>query len=398
MCENEPSNPINEQLISWVKVLMICSGLWEGPVGVRRIVKNLYNVYSRFMKFSFFFFCFSLTLEFLRLAIGGYDTDIVFMKYQLAELFNEIIKKEQQVWASGSEEIQALYRSKVKFVKGTVLTLFLPSLVTVFMLQVVGGLATLKIRQYNSINNASLESHLMYQAIFPLNRINHLNWLFLSEILWGWTGLTYASVTHLIYITILVYAATQLQILQIRFRNLMGSEEELSPTQGEVLEGARKLREHIITHKIIIRFLVQFNNTTKHIIMVDFLCYSLDIASVLSSITKMRITEAGFFIFYFLTLFVQLVMTAWSCNEVTVQSEALGDALFQSKWYLLDQQSQRNVLFILKRIRKPLHMTIGIFGPMTTNTIVLVLKAAYSYVNLILTLASVAVLAKLIFR
>ncbi|XP_066154202.1 odorant receptor 49b-like [Euwallacea fornicatus] len=96
----------------------------------------------------------------------------------------------------------------------------------------------------------------------------------------------------------------------------------------------------------------------------------------------MGVGQASWLIFYFLTLLTQLIMVAWSCNEIKIQSEALGDALFQSRWYLLDQQSKQNVLFMIRRIGKPLYMTIGGFGPMTTNSIILVLKAAYSYVNL----------------
>ncbi|XP_066154581.1 uncharacterized protein [Euwallacea fornicatus] len=305
MYEDEPPNPADQQLIKWAKVMMICSGLWNGPIGTHRMVEKLHKIYGRFIRYSFFALVLFLHLECLRLVVKGYNREIVigsfsvvvsvtkilfktvvFMRYPLLDVVNEIVRKERQVWASGCEEIQALYRKKIKFVKRTVLMLLVLSTITVMTLQVSGAVATLKIKRYNVMNNASLESHFMYQTVFPLNRINHLNWLFSTEILWGWIGLLYSSITQLIFITILAYAAIQLQILQVHFRDLMGSTVELFPAHAEVLQGALKLREHMVTHKIIIRFINQFNQTTKYMIMMDFLFSSLDIASVSLSISQ----------------------------------------------------------------------------------------------------------------
>ncbi|CAG9772714.1 unnamed protein product [Ceutorhynchus assimilis] len=116
--------------------------------------------------------------------------------------------------------------------------------------------------------------------------------------------------------------------------------------------------------------------------MMEFILSSLDMASVSVNIIKMPLSGVIWLLFFFLLLAFQIFLIGWTCNEIMIQSEGVADALFESKWYLLNKEAKQLTQIMIARARRPLTMTIGRFGPMTTNSALLVIKAAYSYVSI----------------
>lgn len=47
---------------------------------------------------------------------------------------------------------------------------------------------------------------------------------------------------------------------------------------------------------------------------------------------------------------------------------AIGDALYESQWYLLNKEAKFLVGFVIARSQIPLAITIGPFGTMTTGS------------------------------
>lgn len=82
----------------------------------------------------------------------------------------------------------------------------------------------------------------MYQTIFPLDKTNHVCWLFSTQILWAWVGLIFNLVTQLIFVTILLYAASQLEIMQVRFRNFIEQDFDLMASEEKVTQKVQKLK------------------------------------------------------------------------------------------------------------------------------------------------------------
>ncbi|XP_060524083.1 odorant receptor Or2-like [Cylas formicarius] len=73
---------------------------------------------------------------------------------------------------------------------------------------------------------------------------------------------------------------------------------------------------------------------------------------------------------------------AWSANEVKVQSLLLADALYDSQWYKYNEAAKKMVLTMMVRAQKPLLLTIGPFGALTTESALAIIRASYSYVTL----------------
>ncbi|XP_050296986.1 odorant receptor Or2-like isoform X3 [Anthonomus grandis grandis] len=90
------------------------------------------------------------------------------------------------------------------------------------------------------------------------------------------------------------------------------------------------------------------------------------------------ISTLAFPIFYSFMLTSEVFFLGWMCNE----SLAIADAAYNSLWYNENKNVKVMLKILMMRAQKPLTMDNGPFGPMTTNTIVSTLKAAYSYATL----------------
>nr|WJJ63338.1 odorant receptor 38 [Pachyrhinus yasumatsui] len=103
-------------------------------------------------------------------------------------------------------------------------------------------------------------------------------------------------------------------------------------------------------HQYFIEFTTYVNKCCKNIIMMEFVLTSIDVATGALNIIK---------------------------------SQAVADAAYESRWYLLNTKGKQLTQLIIQRAQqRPLTMTIGPFGPMTLESFVMIMKAAYSYVSI----------------
>lgn len=86
----------------------------------------------------------------------------------------------------------------------------------------------------------------MYQTLFPLNKLDNIPLFFASQAFWAWSGNTFNIMTQGVFATLLIYAASQLEMLQIRMRNFVGN------VQTEILE-PEEINQKIVILKVLIQ-------------------------------------------------------------------------------------------------------------------------------------------------
>lgn len=79
------------------------------------------------------------------------------------------------------------------------------------------------------------------------------------------------------------------------------------------------------------------------------------------------------FAFHFVGGLIQLLIYTWTCNDIIVQSTAISDAAYNSKWYLLPDNGpgkavRKGLLLIMIRARRPCVLTAGSFAVMSLDT------------------------------
>nr|UTN00939.1 odorant receptor [Semanotus bifasciatus] len=83
----------------------------------------------------------------------------------------------------------------------------------------------------------------------------------------------------------------------------------------------------------------------------------------------------------FVGWFASLLMVAFVGQRLIDECFALKDAIYDAKWYDLEVETQKDLLFVLLRCSKPLYMKAGAFGFMSLVIVLSILKTAYTVVS-----------------
>lgn len=70
---------------------------------------------------------------------------------------------------------------------------------------------------------------------------------------------------------------------------------------------------------------------------------------------------------------IQLLLYTWTCNDIIVQSTAICDAAYNSKWYVLPSSGsgmalRKGLIMIMIRARRPCALNAGRFAVMSLET------------------------------
>nr|WJJ63332.1 odorant receptor 32 [Pachyrhinus yasumatsui] len=189
----------------------------------------------------------------------------------------------------------------------------------------------------------------------------------------------YNITTHMALVTLLMYASSQLEILQYRLKHYISDDFNEEQMDKNVMALKRFIKEH----QYIIEFTKKINKKCKNIVMMEYILSSFDAASVTISITRMELSEMLWLCAFLVLLVIQIFCLAWSCNEVNLESQAVADAAFESRWRLLNKEGKQVTQIMIQQAQqRPLMMTIGPFGPMTMQSFLTIWKAAYSYLSI----------------
>ncbi|XP_060518034.1 uncharacterized protein LOC132696912 isoform X3 [Cylas formicarius] len=175
---------------------------------------------------------------------------------------------------------------------------------------------------------------------------------------------------------ILLTALSQLKILQENFRNF----HKFGGTQSWQNNPFRSLRMVCLKHQEFIVYVNDLNQWIKPLILMEYGTSSVMFAgAVIQVMAGVNVAFNGLFVF---VLCGQLILLAWNCNEILIESGHLANALYESTWYEQDVKTKVLIHFMILRCQRSLGLTIGSFGPMTINAALSRLKLAYSYTSL----------------
>ncbi|XP_030748219.1 odorant receptor 49b-like [Sitophilus oryzae] len=127
------------------------------------------------------------------------------------------------------------------------------------------------------------------------------------------------------------------------------------------------------------------NESVKYVTLMEYLLNSFSVASVMFQLITIKSAVKFMFAFLFICMLVcQIFIFAWTANEIKEQSIALSDYIYKSPWYNSSEEVKKLLAIMMIRAQKPLVVTLGPFSPMTSNTALTTIKAAYSYATVML--------------
>ena len=65
------------------------------------------------------------------------------------------------------------------------------------------------------------------------------------------------------------------------------------------------------------------------------------------------------------------------------QSERIAQSVYFGNWYKMSIEIKKDMIFLMMRGKKPLHITAGKFFRVTRNTMLAILKTSYSFLSVL---------------
>ncbi|XP_050301593.1 odorant receptor 30a-like [Anthonomus grandis grandis] len=227
-------------------------------------------------------------------------------------------------------------------------------------------------------DHTNSEKPMIFMAYFPFDQEVHYSTALLCQAISVVIAALYYCLTQVTYITAVTYVKMELKLLQHQFR-----EFDRFKMVYNIVDDRVMMIKLIRRHQFIISFTADLNKSLRPILLVEFLLSSINISFVvlqlISGETEMPLP---FTLNYLIILIAQLLVLAWHANEITIESVGISYALWEHSWYEKSVEIQKMMYMVVCRSHKPLSLTIGPFGILTTQTVINVINAAYSYVTI----------------
>ncbi|XP_060534036.1 odorant receptor 46a-like isoform X1 [Cylas formicarius] len=392
--ESSRNMATHEPILKHSRFCMIIAGIWPLALPTHKLLlRSAYSLYSGLLKLYFPMFLVSLCVEFGIKTIDGKNVDQIFSQliyvialvsvgiaallYQRRD-FREIIRyvmKDDMVVYLEEEEIRRCHLEQVRFCSKACMAITILTIGAGTSICLENFWRRFEVGQLNKRQNESVEKPFPYDLYYySVDKDKHAGILLIvNDIAVIVNGLLVAS-TKIVFFSCVIYPASILKRLQIRFERWKGD--------GGCLLVV--LRELVRQHQTVIWFITKLNGSIKYLIFMEFLLNSLNIAAVSIQFITFEKTMLASPILFFGILFTQTFVLGWSANEIKVQSLMLADALYRSPWYEQNETVKKMVLTMIMRAQTPLVLTIGPFDAMTTQSALAIMKGSYSYVSVML--------------
>ncbi|XP_060517874.1 odorant receptor 30a-like isoform X1 [Cylas formicarius] len=378
------------------KIVMIVSGIWRMELPTEsNFWITAYRTYSTVAKILLSTTVFALGAKFPALlekdALAAMEnasltiaSGVVLIKAMACQsrkniqLVRTARQEEDQLYTHPNKISQGVYSRHVDYCQKLALSIAIVFFATTLALIAQGAQKNYALAK-TSHNNTVEKPHILL-CWYPFHTENYHFYILVDQAIRVLnTGTCNLSVNIFIE-TVLLFLRAQLIILQEQFRSFHKGADEAPIANADQVnhQGLKKL---CISHRKLIYFLASFNDSLKFIMLLEYVASSLIIASsILEVLGGHNVPfNAGFVV----TNFGGLMLLSWNCNEIMVQSVKLATALYESKWYEQDKQSNALLQIMMIRSQKPLVITIGSFGPMTLDAGMSRMRLAYSYTTVL---------------
>ncbi|XP_060533487.1 uncharacterized protein LOC132706267 isoform X2 [Cylas formicarius] len=289
-------------------------------------------------------------------------------------LLVQAIREETTLNQYGDDFVKMIYEKHMTRCNRLNKFIFISAAVVVLLLCEVGIAESYKFHRLRKNENQTLAKPLPLSCWYPFDENKYHIWILIEQLLTIFcAGLSFVSV-HIFCNSVLIYMRGRLQILQYNFSSFF-----THLVQGDANESLTALKLLCENHQNLIAYINTVNRAFKGVVFFEY-----GISSVILATSILQVTAGGN-ITYKLTRLLgvtsQLLLLAWSSDEIVVQSLELAPALYQSKWYECSKESRVLINIMLMRCQKPLTIDIGLFGPMTVQSAMTRLKLAYSYTS-----------------
>ncbi|CAH0553804.1 unnamed protein product [Brassicogethes aeneus] len=379
---------MTDHLLKLVKYSSVGIGLW--PLKLNGIKQKLYNFYF-FMGFVYYII-FNLSQVIQGISVFGKDFEktaanfsvtlpssvvvskvLVVISPKIKGLLEEMERKENTYLAAEDEALKQIYRKYASHARKAFILLFGCSLVglslyftTPFFLEDV-----------NLKPNETVDGHyFIVSSWFPFDQNQYYTLAYLIQFFGIAIGFTYICNTIALYFCMFIFSTAELKILQHVLKNFSSYARRYERIFNLSYEDAQRslVRNIIIEHTRIIKFVEVVNKLIQLTMLADFLLYSLQMAFL---VVQMLNNEIPFLLrcesfTYFVVSSVQLFLTYWHAHLVFIESQNIAQAAFESEWTTYELDVKKSLIVLIRRAQIPLCFSIGPIYKMKIDALIVV--------------------------
>ncbi|XP_060533083.1 odorant receptor 49b-like isoform X2 [Cylas formicarius] len=281
---------------------------------------------------------------------------VVSYPYISEELLPQALCFERTLYSEGDSVALAIYAKHVRYCHG-LSNFFYTS--TIFTGTAFCGFGIFNSYQFHRLHesaNVTLKKPLPLMQWYPFDENRYHVWALAQQVVSITVCAMYVISVQIFSNCTMLFLRSQLKVLQTYFRRF----DEHSCETGPLAEGLKSLG---IKHQNLIRYINRVNEAFKATVFLEYAVISVILGLVLLQvIAGMDASLNGTFMF---VVSSQLLLLAWTADEIVVQSMKLATALFESNWYVHDTELVGSIKFMIARCQKPLSIDIGPFGRMS---------------------------------
>ncbi|XP_076258066.1 odorant receptor 67c-like [Rhynchophorus ferrugineus] len=367
---------------------MIAVGFWKFDDHYEKkskIIHWLYTVYSKSVPVVYFVVLIGLSIESIKMCLqrdslrriseavavlhAVLDAVVkifIFYNKKIPDLFSIVKKIETDIWKSNDFSIKNHYRRQITYCR---------LLCSVVMTLVFATGTSFTVAGFVKLSRKEIDiNSFMYYLWLPFDKAPYQTYLCVLYVILCYNSVIFIVCVKIVLITLIVFVKTHFQILQLKIKQL-GSTQHCVPL----------IKSLIQEHLFLIRYSEKLNDSVKYILLLEYVLNSVNVASIIFQILTIEsLIDLLFPVVHSITITAEIFALAWTATELKEQSSMVSDAIYKSRWYNLERSTLRQLGIMMIRAQTPMVLTIGPFSPMTTNTAVAIMKAAYSYVMLVM--------------
>ncbi|XP_023312071.1 uncharacterized protein LOC111692342 [Anoplophora glabripennis] len=287
-------------------------GVWPYIFQDNPCLRKLYNVYSRFTFYYFILFIISAIMElFILVADDENRTEeivanlcitliyiitavrvYVMRSTTIRNLIKQILATEDAILKNDDEEIMEIYKFHARQSQITNLIFIVNITVETIFFFTHPLYVDEKIKFNKATNETKVIKALPLSSWFPYDPQDHYLASYMWHIFDGTVGASYVMYTDAYNFSLIIFPLGQIRILTHVLSNfpryVLKVKDQLQCSRDEA--SFITLRECILKHKEIMRYLQEYNDSMKNIMLLDFLQSSLQLASVVIQLFVVCIT------------------------------------------------------------------------------------------------------------
>ncbi|CAH0553805.1 unnamed protein product [Brassicogethes aeneus] len=298
---------------------------------------------------------------------------LVVISPEIKNLLEEIERKENSFLGAEDEAVQTTYRKYASHAHKAIVFYVGVSLLGVSLYFMTPFL----LEDLNSKTNETIEEHhFIVSSWFPFDQNRYYTLAYLIQFFGISYGFSYICNTVTLYFCMFIFTTTELKIMQHVLKNFSSYARRYERIFNLSYEDAQRalVRNIIIEHARLIKFVEVVNKLIKFTMLADFLVSSLQMAFLA---VQMLDDEIPFLLrcesFSFLIVCtIQLFLTYWHAHLVFIESQNIAQAAFESEWTTYELDVKKSLIILIHRAQIPLCFFVGPIYKMKIDTLIVV--------------------------